>query len=123
MDSSSNTRVQFQEGEILLKESRSNLQTSFIVPLGGKLLLTNKRLFLLPDRFTIPIRPRKAKDVVLELVCITGVERTKGDMTNLLAGSFRNRLCIQSNEAAYTFQMWGLTEWLKSLREAVAGVI
>jgi len=123
MDPTPNVRVKLRQGEVLLKKSRANLQAGFIVPLGGKLLLTNKRLFFLPDRFTIPIRPRKAKDVVLDLVCITGVERVKGDMTNLLAGSFRSRLHVQCNEAAYTFQTWGLDEWVKNLKEAAVNAI
>ena len=118
-----NVRVKLRQGEILLKKSRANLQAGFIVPLGGKLLLTNKRLFFLPDRFTIPIRPRKAKDIALDLVCITMVERMKGDMTNLLASSFRSRLHVQCNDTSYIFQMWGLDEWVKSLKEAVACVI
>jgi hypothetical protein len=44
----------------------------------------------------------------------------KGDMTNLLAGSFRRRLHVQCNEASYLFQVRKLDEWLKSLRQAVA---
>jgi len=116
-------RVQLQEGEVVLRESRANLQTTFIVPLGGRLLLTNKRLIFLPDRFSIPIRPRKAEDVVLDLVSVKAVEAMKGDMSNLLAGSFRSRLHVQCNDAAYVFQMWGLDEWGKSLKGAVAGAV
>jgi hypothetical protein len=40
------TRVQLQEGEALLRGSSANLQATFIVPLGGRLHLTNKRLIL-----------------------------------------------------------------------------
>ncbi len=123
MDPTPNMKVKLRQGEVLLKESRANFQSGFIVPQGGKLLLTNKRLTFLPDRFTIPIPARKAKDIVLDLVCITMVEIMKGDMTNLLAGSFRSRLCIQCNETAYIFQTWGLDDWVKSLKEAVAGAI
>ncbi len=114
------TRVQLQEGEVLLRESRANLQTTFIVPLGGRLLLTNKRLSFLPDRFSIPIPARRAKDTILGLASVTAVEAVKGDMANLLAGSFRRRLHVQCNEASYLFQVWNLDEWLRSLREAVA---
>jgi hypothetical protein len=117
------TRVQLQEGEVLLKESRANLQTSFIVPLGGRLHLTNKRLLFLPDRFSIPIPARRAKDTVLALVSVKAVEVMKGDMANLLAGSFRRRLYVQCNEASYLFQVWRLDEWLKSLKDAVAGAM
>ncbi len=115
-----NTRVQLQEGEVLLKESRANLQTSFIVPIGGKLLLTNKRLIFLPDRFSIPIPARRARDTVLDLASVKVIEAVKGDMTNLLAGSIRRRLHIQCGERSYTFQVWRLAEWVKSLKEAVA---
>ncbi len=118
-----NTRVQLQEGEALLKESRANLQTTFIVPLGGKLLLTNKRLIFLPDRFSVPIPARRAKDTVLDLVYIEVVERMKGDMSNLLAGSFRSRLYVQCDEKSYIFQMWGLDDWVTSLKDAVANAI
>ena len=120
MDATPSTRVQLQEGEVLVKKSRANLQTGFIVPLGGKLLLTNKRLVFLPDRFSIPIRPRKAEDIALDLVSVMGVGKLKGDMANLLAGSFRRRLHVQCNEASYLFQVWSLDEWIKSLRNAVA---
>ena len=118
-----NRRVQLQEGEVLLKESRANLQTTFIVPLGGRLLLTNKRLIFLPDRFSVPIPARRAKDTALDLVSITTVEAIKGDMTNLLAGSFRRRLHIQGKDASYIFQVWGLDQWTNSLKEAVEGAI
>jgi hypothetical protein len=40
------TRVQLQEGEALPRGSSANLETTFIVPLGGRLHLTNKRLIL-----------------------------------------------------------------------------
>ena len=117
------TRVQLQEGEILLRKSRANLQTAFIVPLGGRLLLTSKRLIFLPDRFSVPIPARRAEDTVIELVSVTAVEAVKGDMTNLLAGSFRRRLHVRCNEASYLLQVWSLDEWIKSLREAVAGAM
>jgi len=117
------TRAQLQEGEALLRESRANLQTTFIVPLGGRLLLTNKRLIFLPDRFSIPIPARRAKDTILGLASVTVVEAMKGDMTNLLAGSFRRRLHVQCNDASYLFQVWRLDEWLKSLTKAVAGAM
>jgi hypothetical protein len=113
-------RVQLQEGEVLLRKSRANLQTTFIVPLGGRLHLTSKRLIFLPDRFSIPIPARRAKDTILGLASVTVVEAMKGDMTNLLAGSFRRRLHVQCNEASYLFQVWRLEEWVKSLSEAVA---
>jgi len=116
----SSTGVQLQEGEVLLRKSRANLQTTFIVPLGGRLHLTNKRLIFLPDRFSIPIPARRAKDTILGLASVTVVEAMKGDMTNLLAGSFRRRLHVQCNEASYLFQVWRLEEWVKSLSEAVA---
>ena len=123
MDPAPNTRAELRQGEILLKESRANLQTGFIVPLGGKLLLTNKRLIFLPDRFSIPFPARRATDTVLDLVSMKVVEAIKGDMTNLLAGSFRRRLCIQCNEASYVFQVWGLDAWVESLKQAVAEAI
>jgi hypothetical protein len=113
-------RVQLQEGEVLLRKSRANLQTTFIVPLGGRLHLTSKRLIFLPDRFSIPIPARRAKDTILGLASVTVVEAMKGDMTNLLAGSFRRRLHVQCNEASYLFQVWRLEEWVKSLSEAVS---
>ena len=116
----SSTGVQLQEGEVLLRKSRANLQTTFIVPLGGRLHLTNKRLIFLPDRFSIPIPARRAKDTILGLASVTVVEAMKGDMTNLLAGSFRRRLHVQCNEASYLFQVWRLEEWVKSLSEAVS---
>jgi hypothetical protein len=40
------TRVQLQEGEALPRGSSANLETTFIVPLGGRLHLTNRRLIL-----------------------------------------------------------------------------
>jgi len=113
-------RAELQEGEVLLKESRANLQTPFIVPVGGRLLLTNKRVIFLPDRFSIPFPARRAEDTVIDLVSVTAVEVMRGDMANLLAGSFRRRLHVRCNEASYLFQVWGLTEWIKGLREAVA---
>jgi len=117
------TRVQLQEGEVLLRRSRANLQTTFIVPLGGRLLLTNKRLIFLPDRFSIPFPARRAEDTVVDLVSVTAVEAVKGDMTNLLAGSFRRRLHVRCNGASYLFQVWRLDEWIKALRAAVAGAM
>ena len=42
-----------------------------------------------------------------------------GDMTNLLAGSFRKRLQIPSRGNSYTFQVWDLDDWLKSLDEVL----
>jgi len=119
----SGTRGQLQEGEVLLRESRANLQTAFIVPLGGRLLLTNKRLIFLPDRFSIPFPAWRAKDTILDLASVTEVEAVKGDMTNLLAGSFRRRLHVRCNEASYLFQLWSLDEWIKGLRKAVAGAM
>jgi hypothetical protein len=118
-----NRRAQLQEGEVLLKESRANLQTTFIVPIGGRLLLTSKRLIFLPDRFSIPIPARRARDTILDLVSVKAVEAAQGDMTNLLAGSFRRRLHVQSDEESYMFQVWGLNKWVKSLKDAVAGAI
>ena len=115
------TRVQLQEGEVLLRESRANLQTTFIVPLGGRLKLTNKRLIFLPDRFSIPFPARRAEDTAVDLACVTAAEAVKGDMRNLLAGSFRRRLHVQCNEVSYLFQVWSLEEWIKTLRAAVAG--
>jgi len=117
------TRVQLQEGEALLRKSRANLQTAFIVPLGGRLLLTSKRLIFVPDRFSIPIPARRAEGAVIDLVSVTAVEAVKGDMTNLLAGSFRRRLHVRCNEASYLFQVWSLDEWIKSLRTVVAGAM
>jgi hypothetical protein len=117
------TRVQLQEREGVLRESRANLQTTFIVPLGGRLHLTNKRLIFLPDRFSIPFPARRAEDTVVDLVSVTAVEAVKGDMTNLLAGSFRRRLHVQCNEVSYLFQVWRLEEWIKTLRAAVAGAM
>ena len=116
-------RAPLQAGEVLLRESRANLQTLFIVPVGGRLLLTNKRLLFLPDRFSIPFPARRADDTMLDLVSVTVVEAVKGDMTNLLAGSFRRRLHVQCNEASYLFQVWRLDEWIKSLKDAVAGAM
>jgi len=116
----SSTRLQLRNGEVLLRDSRANLQTSFIVPVGGRLILTSKRLIFLPDRFSIPILARRAESTVIDLASVTAVEAVKGDMANLLAGSFRRRLHIQCNEASYLFQVWSLGEWIKDLREAVA---
>jgi len=115
-----NTRARLQEGEVILRESRANLQTTFIVPLGGRLILTSKRLIFLPDRFSFPFPARRAQDTVMDLASVTVVEGVKGDMTNLLSGSFRRRLQVRCNEASYLFQVWRLDEWIESLREAIA---
>ena len=117
------TRERLQKGEVLLKESRANLQTTFIVPIGGKLKLTNKRLIFLPDRFSIPFPARRAQDTILDLVSVKAVEVIKGDMANLLAGSFRRRLHVQCIGASYLFQVWRPNEWIKSLKDAVAGAM
>jgi len=116
-------RAQLQEGEVLLRESRANLQTTFVVPLGGRLLLTNKRLIFLPDRFSIPFPAWRAKDTILDLASVTVLEAMKGDAKNLLAGSFRRRLHVQCNEVSHLFQVWTLNEWIRSLRKAVAGAM
>ena len=117
------TRAKLQEGEVILRESRANLQTTFIVPLGGRLLLTGRRLIFLPDRFSIPFPAWRAEGTVIDLVSVTAVEVMRGDMANLLAGSFRRRLQVRCNEASYLFQVWRLDEWIESLREAIAGVM
>jgi len=119
----SSTRLQLRNGEVLLRDSRANLQTAFIVPVGGRLILASKRLIFLPDRFSFPFPARRAQDTAVDLASVTAVEAVKGDMTNLLAGSFRRRLHVQCNGTSYLFQVWSLDEWIESLREAIAGVM
>ena len=54
-----------------------------------------------------------------DLADIKVVEKRKGDMTNLLAGSLRSRLYIQCNEKSYIFQIGGLDEWIRSIKEVI----
>jgi len=89
MGSPPNMQVELQQGETVLKGSRANLQTDFVMSQGGRLFLTNKRFIFLPARFSIPISAQKAEGIILDLARIKVVEKRKGDMTNLLAGSFR----------------------------------
>jgi len=120
---SPSSRAQLRDGEAVLRQSRANLKTTFIVPLGGMLLLTNKRLIFLPDRFSIPIRARRAKDVILDLASVKSVNILKGDTNALLAGSVRPRLHVQCEEASYLFHVWGLDEWIRALREAIGNAV
>ena len=119
MSSTPDIQVELKQGETILKESRANLQTDFIMSQGGRLFLTNKRFIFLPARFSIPMSTQKAEGIILNLADIKVVEKKKGDMTNLLAGSLRKRLHIQCNEKSYIFQIGGLNEWIRSIKEVI----
>jgi len=123
MGSTPNMQVELQQGETVLKESMANLQSNFIASQGGRLFLTNKRFIFLPERFSIPMSAQKAEVIILDLVRIKVVEKRKGDMTNLLAGSLRSRLYIQCNEKSYIFQVRSLDEWINRVKEAVRNAL
>lgn len=110
-------KVALEGNESILKQSRANLQTDFIIPSGGRLFLTNKRLIFLPDRLSIS--PEKLAGITINLSDIETVGKKKGDMTNLLAGSFRSRLDLCGKDESYIFQVWGLDEWIKRIKEAM----
>jgi|TARA_Y100000294_G_scaffold168051_1_gene177838 hypothetical protein len=114
-------KITLEKDEALLKESRANLQISFIIPPGGRLFLTNKRLIFRSGK--ISISTEKLKSIMLNLADITGVEKRQGDMTNLLAGSFRHRLHIQCKDESYIFQLWDLDAWIEQIEEAVKNVL
>jgi len=111
-------KIKLEEGETVIKQSRANLQTGFIIPRGGKLILTTKRLIFLDDKFSSLIL-EKAPFIIISLAAIRAVERKKGDMRNLLAGSFRSRLHILCNENECLFQVWDVDKWLERIREAM----
>ena len=114
-------KIELEKDEALLKKSKANLQISFIIPQGGTLFLTNKRLIFRPSKLSIS--PEKPKSIILNLADITEVEKRRRDMTNLLAGSFRRRLHIQYEDESYIFQVWGLGAWIKQIEEAVKNVL
>ena len=88
MGSTPNMQVELQQGETVLKESRANLQTDFIMSQGGRLFLTNKRFIFLPARLSIPISAQKAEGIILDLARIKVVEKRKGDMGKKLYDTF-----------------------------------
>lgn len=119
MGSTPSMQMELQQGETVLKESRANLQTDFIMSQGGRLFLTNKRLIFLPARLSIPISAQKTEGIILDLALMKVVEKRRGDTSNLLAGSLRSRLYIQCNEKSYIFQIGGLDEWIRSIKEVI----
>lgn len=114
-----NNKVALEKGEVVLKESRANLQTDFIMSQGGRLFLTNKRFIFLPARLSIPMSAQKVKGIILDLARIKVVEKRKGDMSNLLAGSLRSRLHIEGGGKSYVFQLHSLDEWVGAIEEAI----
>lgn len=116
-----NSRVELGEGEIIFKESKASLQTGFLIPQPGRLILTSQRLMFLSARVTIPFPAQKLQSIVLDLADIKAVEISKGDITNLLAGSFRKRLHVQDKEKSYIFQVRELDEWIDQLKKATTG--
>ena len=113
-------KVRLETGESILKQSRANLQIDFFIPIGGRLFLTSKRLIFIPGRFNIS--PEKPENVTLTLGTINRVEKKTRDMSNLLAGSFRSRLqvqSIQSHDKLYILQVWDINNWLKALKTAI----
>jgi len=103
--------------ENLINEARANLQTDFIIPVGGKLILTNRRLIFIPDKFST-VKQDNMETIILNIADLLIVEKKKGDIKNLLSGSFRDRLSVSSQVKSYIFQVWGVDEWLKSFRNA-----
>jgi hypothetical protein len=114
-----NNKAGLEKGEVVLKESRAHLQTDFMISQEGRLFLTNKRFIFLPARFSIPLSAQKAEDIILDLARINVAEKRKGDTSNLLAGSLRSRLYIQCNEKSYIFQIGGIDEWIRSIKEVI----
>ncbi|RLC60311.1 MAG: hypothetical protein DRI01_10335 [Chloroflexi bacterium] len=110
-------KVRLETGESILKQSGANLQIGFFIPIGGRLFLTSKRLIFIPGRFNIS--PEKPEKVTLTLGSINRVEKKTRDMSNLLAGSFRSRLQVQSRDKLYILQVWDLNNWLKALKTAI----
>ena len=110
-------KVRLETGESILKQSRANLQIDFFIPIGGRLFLTSKRLIFIPGRFNIS--PEKLENVTLALDTINRIEKKTRDMSNLLAGSLRSRLQVQSHDKLYILQVWDLNNWLKALKTAI----
>jgi len=110
-------KVKLDEGESVLKESRASLQTDFIIPLGGRLYLTSRRLIFIPCKLSIS--PDRLETIVINLSEVSAAEKKKGDMSNLLAGSFRSRLHIRAGDRSYIFQVWGLDDWLERIKESI----
>ena len=109
-------KVKLSEGELVLKESRANLQADFLIPQGGRLYLTSKRLIFIPSKLSIS--PDRLETAVIDLSQIRTLEKKRGDMSNLLGGSFRSRLLIRTEDKSYFFQVWGLDDWLRKIHEA-----
>ena len=107
--------------ENLIKEARANLQTDFIIPVGGKLILTNRRLVFIPDKFST-VKQDNMETIILNIADLRIVEKKKGDIKNLLSGSFRDRLQIKCPEKSYIFQVWGVDGWLKSITAVIRNV-
>lgn len=112
---------QLIKGESVIREGRANLQTDFIVPLGGKLVLTNIRLMFIPDKFTT-VRQEPSGPVSIDIADIGEVVKKSGDLGNLLAGSFRNRLHIRCRDRSLVFQVWDINAWIISIKEMIANV-
>ncbi|MBN1192044.1 MAG: hypothetical protein JXA46_19990 [Dehalococcoidales bacterium] len=111
--------IQLVKGESVIREGRANLQTDFIVPEGGKLFLTSKRLLFIPDKFT-NIKQEPHGTISIDIHDIQKAEKKGSDLSNLLAGSFRNRLNIQCRKKSYIFQVWGIDAWINSIKSAAA---
>jgi hypothetical protein len=110
-------KVKLDEGEAVLKESRASLETGFIIPQGGRLYLTSRRLIFIPGKWSLS--PNRLETVVIDLSQVSAAEKKKGDMSNLLAGSFRKRLHIRAGDRSYLFQVWGLDGWLEQIKEII----
>jgi hypothetical protein len=107
--------------ENLIKEARANLQTDFIIPVGGKLILTDRRLVFIPDKFST-VKQANTETIILNIADLRIVEKKKGDIKNLLSGSFRERLSVSSQGKSYIFQVWGVDGWLKSITAVIRNV-
>lgn len=109
-------RVELGEGEAVIRESNAALQTSFILAQSGKLLLTNRRLVFLPARL---FAFSKLKHLILDLADINAVEKKRGDVTNLLAGSWRKRLSVQCKGEEHIFLVRKLDDWLQMIKDTI----
>lgn len=113
--------VALEANESVRKESRANLQTDFIIPVGGKLILTNRRLIFIPDKFST-VKQDNMETIILHIADLQAVEKKRGDMKNLLSGSFRDRLQIRSRERSFIFQVWDLKGWIILFEEKILNI-
>ena len=117
-ESELNKDMQLNKSESVIKQSRANLQTDFIVPKAGTLVLTNMRLMFIPDKFT-NVKQEPSGPVSIDISDIKGVGKKGGDLGNLLAGSFRNRLQIEGGGRLYIFQVHSLNGWITAIEAAI----